>query len=187
MSVVMPPPPPTIAPQPARPWTAKDAKAEAKAAAARNKALRPWYRKKRYIFSIAIIAIIGLMVATQGSKDETTTNSSSPIAAASDIDNGIGTKDASADVTSAVLGPVDAIGFRAVTLTVTNNSSERSNYLIDLSIESPDGLTQYDTSFASVNNLEPGQTTTIESLPITKDVPVDAIVKIKTISRLAAN
>ena len=50
-------------------------------------------------------AIIGLMVATQGSKDETTTNSSNPIAAASDIDNGIGTKDASADVTSAVLGP----------------------------------------------------------------------------------
>ena len=186
MSVVMPPPPPTIAPQSARPWTAKDAKAQAKAAAARNKALRPWYRKKRYIFSIAIIAIIAL-VASQGSKDDTTTDSTNPNAAASGIDNGLGTKDASADVSRAVLGPVDAIGFRAVTLTVTNNSSERSNYLIDLSIESPDGLTQYDTSFASVINLEPGQTTTVEALSITKDVPVDAIVKIKTISRLASN
>ena len=186
MSVVMPPPPPTIAPQPARPWSAKDARAEAKAAAARNKALRPWYRKKRYIFSIAIVAIIAI-AASQGSQDSTQTDSSNPSAAASGIDNGIGTKDASADVTSAILGPVDANGFRAVMLTVTNNSSERSNYLIDLSIESPDGLTQYDTSFASVNNLEPGQTTTIESLPITTDVPVDAIVKIKTISRLASN
>ncbi len=186
MSVVMPPPPPTIAPQSARPWSAKDARAEAKAAAARNKALRPWYRKKRYIFSIAIIAIIAI-ANSPGSKDDTTPNSSNPNAAASGIDNGIGTKDASADVSRAILGPVDAIGVRAVTLTVTNNSSERSNYLIDLSIESPDGLTQYDTSLASVNNLEPGQTTTVEALPITKEVRVDAVVKIKTISRLASN
>ncbi len=126
MSVVMPPPPPTIAPQPTRPWSAKDARAEAKAAAARNKALRPWYRKKRYIFSIAILAIIGL-VAAQGSNDTTTTVSSNPSATAIGIDNGLGTADASADVTGASLGPVDAIGFRAVTLTVTNNSSERSN------------------------------------------------------------
>ncbi len=87
----------------------------------------------------------------------------------------------------AVLGPVDAIGFRAVTLTVTNNSSERSNYLIDLTIESPDGTTQYDTSAAFVNYLEPGQTRVTQSSPVTVDVPSDAVVTIKTISRLAAN
>ena len=68
-----------------------------------------------------------------------------------------------------------------------NNSSERSNYLIDLSIESPDGTTQYDTSFAAVNNLEPGQTTTVDAISITKTIPADAIVKIKTVSRLASN
>lgn len=185
MPVLMPPPPHNYsAHAPARPWSAKDAKAEAKAAQARLKALRPWYRKKRYILSIGIIAIIGF-VAAQGSTDPAPTDPSAP--AASGIDNGIGTADASADVTDAVLGPVDAIGFRAVTLTVTNNSSERSNYLIDLSIESPDGTTQYDTSAAFVNNLEPGQTRVTQSSPVTVDVPSDAVVTIKTISRLAAN
>jgi hypothetical protein len=184
MSVVMPPPPPTIERQAARPWTAKDAKAEAKAAKARSKALRPWYRKKRYVLTIAIVALIGFGIAN--SKGDTSTNSSNPPGVAG-VDKGIGSADASADVTGATLGQPDAIGFRSVTMTVTNNSSKRSNYLIDLSIESPDGATQYDTTFASVQNLEPGQTTTADALSTTKDVPANAVVTIKTVSRLASN
>jgi hypothetical protein len=187
MSVVMPPPPPpTRATPPARPWSAKDTKAEAKAATARLKALRPWYRKKRFIFTVAVAAVIGIMVAQSGSKNDST-KLSSPTVTVSGVDKGIGSADASADVTGAVLGQPDATGFRAVTLTVTNNSSKRSNYLIDLSIESANGAIQYETSFASVNNLEPGQTTTVDSLAITKTVPVDAVVRIKTVSRLASN
>lgn len=110
MSTVMPPPPPAMVPRPARPWSAKDAKAEAKAHTARIKALRPWYQKKRYILLIAIIAIIGFAIANS--------------------------KDSKKD---------------------PNNGSKRSNYL----------------------------TANINSLPITYDVPADAIVKIKTVSRLA--
>jgi hypothetical protein len=181
MSTVMPPPSPATAPQSARPWSAKDAKAEAKAAKARVKYLRPWYRKKRYLFIIAILLVIGLSVASsRGSKDDASPKT------VSGVDKGIGSADASADVSGAVLGQPDAIGFRTVMLTVTNNSSKRSNYMIDLSIESPDGTTQYDTSFASVNNLEPGQTTNVDALSTTRDIPVDAIVTIKTVSRLAS-
>jgi hypothetical protein len=186
MSVVMPPPTPTIAPTPAPRLSAKEARADSKAAKARAKSLRPWYRKKRFIGLIAIVAIIGIMIASQGAKN-TSTKSSNPTATVSGVNKGIGSADASADVKGATLGPVDALGFRAVSLTVTNNSSKRSNYLIDLSVESPDGAIQYDTSIASVNNLEAGQTTTIDSLPITKTVPADAIVKIKTVTRLASN
>jgi hypothetical protein len=187
MSIVMPPPPPTIAPTPAPKLSAKEARADSKAAKARAKALRPWYRKKRFIGMIAVVAIIGIMIASQASKNTPSTKSSNPTATVSGIDKGIGSADASADVKGATLGPVDTLGFRAVSLTVTNNSSKRSNYLIDLAVESPDGAIQYDTSIASVNNLEAGQTTTIDSLPITKTVPADAVVKIKTVTRLASN
>jgi hypothetical protein len=182
MSVVMPPPAPNSASPSNAPWSAKEAKAIAKAAEARVKELRPWYRKKRYLFIIAILLVIGLSVASsRGSKDDASPKT------VSGVDKGIGSADASADVSGAVLGQPDAIGFRTVMLTVTNNSSKRSNYMIDLSIESPDGTTQYDTSFASVNNLEPGQTTTVDALSITKTIPADAVVKIKTVSRLASD
>ena len=179
MSVVMLPPAPNMASSSSAPWSAKEAKAVARAADARIKELRPWYLKKRYIFTIAVLLIVGFAIAnSQGSKDEPTV---------SGVDKAIGAADASADVSGAVLGQPDAIGFRRSPLTVTNNSSKRSNYMIDLSIESPDGATQYDTSFASVNNLEPGQTTTAEAFSITKTIPADAVVKIKTVSRLASN
>ena len=188
MSVVMPPPPPTISTSP-QPLSAKEARADSKAAKARAKALRPWYRKKRFIFSIAILVIIGIVVASQaGSKDATTKSSSNPTATVIGVDKGLGTADASADVTGAGDRPArrNRIPRRQPT-TVTNSSSKRSNYLIDLSIESPDGAAQYDTSIASVNNLEPGQTAAVTGLPITKEVPADAIVTIKTVTRLASN
>jgi hypothetical protein len=177
MSVVMLPPAPNMASLSSAPWSAKEAKAVARAADARIKELRPWYLKKRYIFTIAILVIAGFAIAnSQGSKGTVSDGGKEIVAA-----------DASADVSGAVLGQPDAIGFRAVTVTVTNNSSKRSNYTVDLAIESPDGATQYDTTYASVIDLEPGQTTTVNAFSITKSIPTDAIVKIKTVSRLASN
>ena len=40
----------------------RTAQADAKAAAARAKALRPWYKKKRFILGIPLLAILGLTV-----------------------------------------------------------------------------------------------------------------------------
>ena len=68
---------------------------------------------------------------------------------------------------------------------MTNHSSERSNYMIELSIESPDGTTQYDTSAAIVSNLEPGQTSAPTAL-ITEKVPDDAVATLKTVQRTSA-
>jgi hypothetical protein len=180
MSTVLPSFPPSAAVS-TSPMSAKEAHAEARAAKARAKAMRPWYRKKRFIFALLIVVVIGIVIAASaGSKDSSGTSSGG-------VTKGIGSADASADVSGATLGQPDAVGFRAVTLTVTNHSSKRSNYLIQMSIESVDGKTQYDTSMAVVNNLEAGQTTTPSAFPITKTVPAGAVVKIQSVQRLASN
>jgi hypothetical protein len=63
------PPPPA-----ATPTDAKSAKAEAKTANARAKALRPWYKKKRSIFSgiIALVIIIIIITVSAGMKSTVT-------------------------------------------------------------------------------------------------------------------
>lgn len=184
------PPPPNPGSVPAGDVTAKSAKADAKAAKARAKALRPWYRKKRY-WALAIVALLIVVVVASGGGDEETggnsTDNEGEAAKDDGISQGAGSQDASSDVADLALGPEDSLGFRSVTLTVTNNSSKRSNYLIDVSIESPDGSTQYDTTIVFVNNLEPGQTTDSDAFPVTKEVPEDAVAVIKKVSRTAAN
>lgn len=49
----------------------KLAKAEAKAEKAKNKAMRPWFKKKRFILPIALVAIIGFSTATNGGNSNT--------------------------------------------------------------------------------------------------------------------
>lgn len=50
---------------------AKAAKADVKAAKAKAKALRPWYKKKRFILLIAVLVIIGLTQMSKGGSDDT--------------------------------------------------------------------------------------------------------------------
>jgi len=168
--------------------TRKQAKADAKAAEARAKSLRPWYKKKRYWLLAAIAVVVILIVATANSTKtkDTTLTGAVPATTGNGVSQGAASHDASADVTNPTLGPPDALGFRSVTVTVTNNSSKRSNYVIDVSVESPDGKTQYDTTTVFVNNLEPGQTAQSDGFPITKKVPDDAVVVIKGVQRFAS-
>jgi hypothetical protein len=51
----------------------KSARAEAKAAKAHAKALRPWYKKKRFAIPLALVALIVLAQVFGGGGDETTT------------------------------------------------------------------------------------------------------------------
>jgi hypothetical protein len=51
----------------------KDAKAQAKAAKAYAKAQRPFYKKKRFIFPVAIVAIIIISMAMSGGSKDTGT------------------------------------------------------------------------------------------------------------------
>jgi hypothetical protein len=54
---------------------------------------------------------------------------------------------------------VSGSGLMEAELTVTNRSSERSNYIIDVTFEAPDGA-QLETAVLFVNDLEPDQSTT---------------------------
>ena len=63
-----------------------------------------------------------------------------------------------ADVRLADCLPTSA-GHMASTVRVTNHSSKRSNYVVDVVFESADGSRQLASSTVFVNGLEPGQTT----------------------------
>lgn len=55
----------------------KNAKADSAAAKAKAKALRPWFQKKRFIVPIALVALIGISVASNsGGSDAPQTESS---------------------------------------------------------------------------------------------------------------
>ena len=68
---------------------------------------------------------------------------------------------------------------------VTNNSSEPSTYSIQIAFESPDGVTLYDTGYASVSNLLPGQTSDQDAVAL-GTVPADATCRLADATRLRA-
>lgn len=185
MTAVNPVPPPSPIRPPATP---QEARAQAKAAKAHAKALRPWYRKKRWWALGLIAVIVAISVASAQTEKENQVTFNQPA-----IDRGIGSQDASADVKVVSLSAPDILGFRTAELLITNNSSKRSNYYIELTLESPDGKTQYDSTNATARNVEPGQSTGGSVVPFTKaksaPAPTTAaapVVKIKSVSRTAA-
>jgi hypothetical protein len=81
---------PPGSPVPSAPPSTREAKADARAAKARAKALRPWYRKKRWWLTGVVVLVGGLAVATSGSDDGSTqtATSSEEDAAAGQSDGG---------------------------------------------------------------------------------------------------
>ncbi len=159
------------------PLSRADARAQARASRAGAKAMRPWYRRKRFwLLGIVAIVVVGAVAGSGGGDDDK--------ADVPSVSKGLGTKDASADV-----GPVTmdaaAGGLRKVRVTITNNSSGRSNYVVQVAAESADGGTQYDATGFVVTNLEPGQSSPQESF-FTKDIPADAKLVVKSVQRNSA-
>ena len=66
--------------------------------------------------------------------------------------------------------PTDA-GLMASTVRVTNHSSKRSNYVVDVVFESADGSRQLAARSIFVNDLEPGQATQQEAGTLTPSPP----------------
>ena len=159
---------------------AREAKAEAMAAQAKAKALRPWYKMKRWwvVAGILVIAIAGANSDSDGGSDRSPTQNT--------IDQGIGSKDASGDIVNLDCGEVDILGFRYPKVTVKNNSSKPSDYFITIVAESSDGSQRYDNTMVIINSLGPGQTMTDDGLPFTNDLPSGAICKITEIQRTAS-
>lgn len=94
------PNPPGAAPTPP-PMDAKTAKAAAAMAKAQAKALRPWYKKKRFLVGGALVVLIGLAMASGGgSKDSTTSSPDAPAATSPDSGGSAAAKGASPTTTA---------------------------------------------------------------------------------------
>jgi hypothetical protein len=89
-----------------------EARADAKAAAARAKALRPWYRKKRFMIPLVLLVIVVVAMAAGGGGDEDDGGSDSPSTAADGGDSRQG------DELLAVGGTGTTSGFEVTLLTV---------------------------------------------------------------------
>lgn len=171
---------------------AKTAKAEAKAAKARAKALRPFYKKKRYwaLAGIAAIAIAAAAGAGGGDSSDTASTAQGESSTAqgegsSEVSQGLGSKDATADIEELDCGSPDALGIVYPSVTVRNNSSKPSNYSITIVMESSDRSVKYDETYVFISNLLPGQTQTEEGL-FTSELPDGAICRISEVQRTAA-
>jgi hypothetical protein len=125
--------------------------------------------------------------ATSGGSATTGTSTTSP---STKVGKGIGARDASADVKAGKWHSNNDpyLPLVSVPVTVTNHSHERSDYIIELSLESATGKTQYDSTTVLVNALEAGQSTVqkAEFFEAPKHVPATAKVSVKTVSRISA-
>nr|MDT0666242.1 hypothetical protein [Micromonospora sp. DSM 115978] len=73
----------------------------------------------------------------------------------------------------------EALSWPVATLTITNQSSKASSYLITVSFQSPDGATLFGEGFATVTSLAPGQATTQEAkglFELPADTPFGCVV-----------
>jgi hypothetical protein len=143
----------------------------------------------------AAIGVLGTAVAVvvfAGCASTASTNSGSPGTASAKasskttVSKGLGTKDASGDVRLAKTWVKDPVlGILSTRVTVTNHSHKRSNYIIDLTLASPNGSTQFDTTTVLVNNLEPGQTNVqkAEFFSAPDALPKTAVVTVTSVQR----
>ncbi|MFC5379313.1 DUF4190 domain-containing protein [Aquipuribacter nitratireducens] len=107
-------------------------------------------------------------------------SNSVPSVTAVSIEN-VGLADLSGDVT---LGDLEAgeYGGAEVEVTITNSGDVEYNYSVDVVAESEDGATQYETTYASADNLAPGQSTTVTA-SFFDDLPDDATLRIASVDR----
>ena len=169
---------------------ARSARAEAKAANARAKAMRPWYKKKRYIAALAVLAIIVISVAGSAGSDD----DGGDVAAGGgdeqeqsdgpDSHSGNSENPPQNDVAITACAQ-DGLGFMEATVDVTNNSSGKSNYMIEVSFESSDQSQQFGTGMAFVNNLEPGQKKA-ESVSALEEPTGEFTCRITDVNRMAS-
>ena len=106
-----------------------------------------------------------------------------------EVSQGLGSQDASGDVTDVTIvwSDDEFMPMHEVTTKVTNNSEKRSDYSITIAIESPDGAVRYEETYLYVDGLEPGQTTTEKTVLFEEDTPRDAVAVVKKVERLASS
>ena len=152
------------------------------------------HTSKARAVALVIVALVAIGATTASGSDTTTGSdsktgptSSSPGVTGTTVSKGLGSSDASADVTDPTIvreGDADLQNVSAQ-VTITNNSSKRSDYFVTVVAESPDHKTRYDDTVVSVTALDPGQSTTEKGLFL-KEIPADAVVRVTQVQRTAS-
>lgn len=139
--------------------------------------------KKIIIAGAIVLGAVVIGAATSGHHTSSTT--APPTTPG--ISKGLGSQDASADIKLGAKWTDNGYGMITGTFTVTNHSSKRSTYFIDLALVSADGKTQYSTDLGTASNIEPGQTA-VEKILMTpsEKVPASAVIKITGVQRTAS-
>ncbi|HEY3088942.1 MAG TPA: hypothetical protein VGJ59_12855 [Jatrophihabitantaceae bacterium] len=145
--------------------------------------------KKSHKLRNTLLGIVGLIVAIAvatnvggGSKHSGSSNSGS---SNSGVSQGVASQDATGDVKLGPMQAPDVLGIRYETITVVNHSSKRSDYVVDVAVQSADGRTRYDTGTALINNVDPSQTAS-DKVMFTNRIPAGAKVVLKTVERTAS-
>ena len=137
--------------------------------------------KKSSVVLLAVTSVITMSACTS----ETSGSGKSDSKTDTTVSKGIGSKDASADVTNLECTEPDVIGISYAKVTITNNSSKPSDYFITVVAESADGATRYDDTIVTAMALNSGQTTTVEG-PFLNELPAGAVCKVTEVQRTAS-
>src|SRR5690606_23325287 len=122
---------------------------------------------------VVLVIVIAIIASSDDDGDDTATGSGDGTKQQSGSDgDGDDTEGEADEVDDAEVSEctVDELGWMEATIAVTNDSSERSNYYIEVAFETPDGSEQLTATPVFVNGLEPGQSTTAEAISAT-DAP----------------
>ncbi len=167
------------------------AKADARAEKARAKAMRPWFKKKRFIIPLALVAL-GIIASVGssggGTKDANANDNASATTAANDAaksDFSTNSDHPPADDVTLVSCTKTVIDTVDVQLDVTNHSSKESNYTMELSIEDSSGAKIGD-GFASTDNVNPGQVAHVKGVATLDSEASQFSCKVEKVERFAA-
>lgn len=131
-----------------------------------------------------VCLVIGIAIGAAGKSSSTPSTTSGTTAPG--VSNGIGSQNATADITLGAV-TVDAIGETHVQVNYLNHSSKRSDYDVSLSLESANGATQYGTAESFEQNVDPGQHAVDDAVFLTDNPPpAGAKVVIKSVQRTAS-
>lgn len=162
-----------------------------------------WFRRHKKLTIAGVVVgllAIGSAAAGGGSDDTTATTDDPPATEAAgpapteapmteapsrEID---GDEDEVDDLGAPVMDAPDAIGVSYIHIPVTNDSSKASSYMISIAVESADGATQYETTTAFLDSVEPGQSASAESMIAwgSDGAPADATVRVTKVDRTAS-
>jgi hypothetical protein len=139
------------------------------------------------VAAAVLFGVVALAASGETDDDSGGSDGDAGDATDNDVSQGGGSADASADVSvpQIVREGEGEFGIAYGEVTITNNSSERSDYFVTIVAESPDGATRHDETVVMVIDLEPGQSTTERGM-FPSDVPDDAVLKLTEVQRTAS-